>query len=49
MKTKIIIVLSVLVIGLSGILLYESLNTKMSEIEIRQQFSHLKDEYKQIE
>ena len=49
MKTKIIIVLSVLVIGLSGILLYESLNTKMSEIEIRQQFSHLKDEYKQME
>lgn len=49
MKTKIIIVLSVLVIGLSGILLYESLNTEMSEIEIRQQFSHLKDEYKQIE
>lgn len=49
MKTKIIIVLSVLVIGLSGILLYESLNTGMSEIEIRQQFSHLKDEYKQIE
>ena len=49
MKTKIIIVLSVLVIGLSGILLYESLNTKMSEIEIRQQFSHLKDEYQQIE
>ena len=46
MKTKIIIVLSVLVIGLSGILLYESLNTEMSEIEIRQQFSHLKDEYK---
>ena len=41
--------LSVLVIGLSGILLYESLNTEMSEIEIRQQFSHLKDEYKQIE
>ena len=49
MKTKIIIVLSVLVIGLSGILLYESLNTEMSEIEIRQQFSHLKDEYQQIE
>lgn len=49
MKTKIIILLSVLVIGLSGILLYESLNTEMSEIEIRQQFSHLKDEYKQIE
>lgn len=49
MKTKIIIVLSVLVIGLSGILLYESLNTEMSEIEIRQQFSHLKDEYKQME
>lgn len=49
MKTKIIIVLSALVVGLAGFLLYESLNTEMSEVEIKAQFSDLKSEYKQMQ
>lgn len=48
MKTKIIILLSVLAVGLAGILLYESFNTEMSEAEIKVQLSDLKSEYQQI-
>lgn len=49
MKTKIIVTLSALVIGLSGYLLYESFNTEMSEVEIRTQFSDLKTEYQKMQ
>lgn len=49
MKTRIIIVLSALVVGLAGFLLYESLNTEMSEAEVKAQFSDLKAEYQQMQ
>lgn len=48
MKTKIIGLLSAIVLGLSGYLLYDSLNTEMSEAEIQTQFADLKADYQYI-
>ena len=44
MKTKIIVLLSVCILGLSGYMLYDSLNTEMSEPEVKTQFTELKSE-----
>lgn len=49
MKTRIIIVLSALVIGLSGFLLYKSFSSEMSEMEIKAQFSDLKTDYNRMQ
>lgn len=49
MKTKIIVLLSVFVLGLSGYLLYDSFNTEMNEAEIQTQFIDLKSEYQYIQ
>lgn len=48
MKTKIIGLLSAIILGLSGYLLYDSLNTEMSEAEIQTQFADLKADYQYI-
>ena len=42
MKSKLIVVLSTLVLGLSGFMLYDSLNNELSQAEIQEQFSDLK-------
>lgn len=49
MKTKIITILSVIIFGLVGYLLYKSFSSDMSEMEIKTQFSNLKLEYKQMQ
>lgn len=49
MKTKIIVLLSVCILGLSGYMLYDSLNTEMSETEVKTQFTDLKSEYHYIQ
>lgn len=49
MKTKFIVLLSLCVLGLSGSMLYDSLNTEMSETEVKTQFTDLKSEYQYIQ
>ena len=49
MKTKIIVLLSVCILGLSGYMLYDSLNKEMSETEVKTQFTDLKSEYQYIQ
>lgn len=49
MKTKLIVILSTLVLGLSGFMLYDSLNNELSQVEIQQQFSDLKSDYEFIQ
>lgn len=49
MKNKIITTLSVLVIGLSGYLFYDSINGDMSEAEIKTEFMNLKSDYEQMQ
>lgn len=49
MKTKLIAVLSAIVLFLSGYLLYNSLNNDMSEAEIQSQFVDLKSDYEFIQ
>ena len=49
MKTKIIVLLSVCILGLSGYMLYDSLNKEMSETEVKTQFTDLKSEYHYIQ
>ena len=48
MKSKLIVVLSTLVLGLSGFMLYDSLNNELSQAEIQEQFSDLKSDYEFI-
>ena len=49
MKTNLIVVLSALVLVLSGFMLYDSLNNEMSQAEIQSQFSDLKSDYEYIQ
>ena len=49
MKSKLIVVLSTLVLGLSGFMLYDSLNNELSQTEIQEQFSDLKSDYEFIQ
>ena len=49
MKTKLIVILSTLVLGLSGFMLYDSLNNELSQAEIQEQFSDLKSDYEFIQ
>ena len=49
MKSKLIVVLSALVLSLSGFLLYDSLNKELSQTEIQEQFSDLKSDYEFIQ
>lgn len=49
MKTKIIILLSALVVGLASFLLYKSFGSEMSEMEIKAQFSDLKTDYNRMQ
>lgn len=49
MKNKLIIILSALVLGLSGYMLYDSLNNEMSQAEIQTQFTDLKADYEFIQ
>lgn len=49
MKTKIIVILSALVLGLSGYMLYDSLNNEMSQLEIQTQLTDLKSDYEFIQ
>ena len=49
MKSKLIVVLSTLVLGLSGFMLYDSLNKELSQAEIQEQFSDLKSDYEFIQ
>ena len=49
MKTKIIVLLSVCILGLSVYMLYDSLNKEMSETEVKTQFTDLKSEYHYIQ
>ena len=49
MKSKLIVVLSTLVLGLSGFMLYDSLNKELSQTEIQEQFSDLKSDYEFIQ
>ena len=49
MKSKLIVVLSALVLSLSGFLLYASLNKELSQTEIQEQFSDLKSDYEFIQ
>ena len=50
MQNKIIIILSLLVLGLSGYLFYDSLNRgEMSEAEVQTQFNDLKTDYEFIQ
>lgn len=49
MKNKIITTLSVLVIGISGYLFYDSINGDMSEAEIKTEFMNLKSDYEQMQ
>ena len=49
MKTKIIVLLSVCILVISGYMLYDSLNKEMSETEVKTQFTDLKSEYHYIQ
>lgn len=49
MKDKIIIVLSILVLALSGFLVYDSFTTGMSTAEVKSEFADLKTEYQVIQ
>ena len=49
MKSKLIVVLSALVLSLSGFMLYDSLNKELSQAEIQEQFSDLKSDYEFIQ
>ena len=49
MKTKLLVILSALVLVLSSYLLYNSLNNEMSEAEIETQFIDLKSDYEFIQ
>lgn len=49
MKTKLIVILSALVLVLSGFMLYDSLNNEMSQAEIQTQFNDLKSDYEYIQ
>lgn len=49
MKTRIIILLSALVVGLANFLLYKSFGSEMSEMEIKAQFSDLKTDYNRMQ
>ena len=49
MKSKLIVVLSALVLSLSGFMLYDSLNNELSQAEIQEQFSDLKSDYEFIQ
>ena len=49
MKTKLIVVLSAVILGLASYLLYNSLNEEMSEAEIQTQFVDLKSDYEFIQ
>ena len=49
MKSKLIVVLSTLVLGLSGFMLYDSVNNELSQAEIQEQFSDLKSDYEFIQ
>lgn len=49
MKTRIIILLSALVVGLASFLLYKSFGSEMSEMEIKAQFSDLKTDYNRMQ
>ena len=49
MKSKLIVVLSALVLCLSGFMLYDSLNNELSQAEIQEQFSDLKSDYEFIQ
>ncbi len=49
MKNIIIILLSVLVLALSGYLLYDSLNGEMSQAQIKSQFNDLKADYQNMQ
>ena len=49
MKSKLIVVLSTLVLGLSGFMLCDSLNNELSQAEIQEQFSDLKSDYEFIQ
>ena len=49
MKSKLIVVLSTLVLGLSGFMLYDSLNNELSQAEIQELFSDLKSDYEFIQ
>lgn len=49
MKTKLIFLLSALVLVLSGFMLYGSLNDEMSAAEIQAQFTDLKSDYEYIQ
>ena len=49
MKSKLIVVLSTLVLSLSGFMLYDSLNNELSQAEIQEQFSDLKSDYEFIQ
>ncbi len=49
MKSKLIVILSALVLILSGFMLYDSLNNEMSQAEIKTQFNDLKSDYEYIQ
>lgn len=49
MKTRIIAILSALVVAMASFLLYKSFGSEMSEVEIKAQFSDLKMEYSQMQ
>ena len=49
MKTKIIVLLSVCILVISGYMLYDSLNKEKSETEVKTQFTDLKSEYHYIQ
>lgn len=49
MKNIIIIILSLLVLGLSGFLIYDSATEGMSRAEVQKQFMNLKSDYKYIQ
>lgn len=49
MKTNLIVILSALVLVLSGFMLYDSLNNEMTQTEIQAQFSDLKSDYEFIQ
>ena len=49
MKSKLIVILSALVLILSGFMLYDSLNNEMSQAEIQTQFNDLKSDYEYIQ
>lgn len=49
MKDKIIVVLSALVLGLAGYLIYDNLNRGMSEAEVKSELNDLKADYEYIQ